>query len=336
MEGHESMGPPVGITATVPIEIILAAGRKPLDLNNLFITSPNPERLIAQAEAAGFAHNVCAWIKGIYATVLDKNIETVVAVTGGDCSNTIALSEVLARRGVRVIHFEYPLNRQKEALRLQMEGLGKALGAGWEAVLEAREQLRGLRRKLVELDRLTYVEGRVTGLENHLFLVSSSDFKGDPATFERQLDDFLVLVRGRAPWTDGVRLGYLGVPPIFGGLYEFIESMDARVVFNEVQRQFSMPPRAEDIVEQYLDYTYPYDAEGRLEDIRKAILERRIDGLIHYTQTFCYRQIYDIILREALPCPILTLEGDRPGPLDSRTALRIETFLEMLRDRKAR
>jgi benzoyl-CoA reductase/2-hydroxyglutaryl-CoA dehydratase subunit BcrC/BadD/HgdB len=83
-----------------------------------------------------------------------------------------------------------------------------------------------------------------------------------------------------------------------------------------------------------LKYTYPYGITGRLEDIRKAIEERQLDGLIHYTQTFCFRQIYDIILRESLPLPLLTIEGDKPGKVDSRTALRLETFVEMLKMRK--
>ncbi len=105
-------------------------------------------------------------------------------------------------------------------------------------------------------------------------------------------------------------------------------------MFNEIQRQFSMPYGDEDIVEQYLNYTYPYETEGRIEDIRRAIKERHLDGLIHYTQTFCFRQIHDIILRESLTTPILTLEGDRPGGIDSRTAIRVETFIEMLKSRK--
>ncbi|MBW1828957.1 MAG: 2-hydroxyacyl-CoA dehydratase, partial [Deltaproteobacteria bacterium] len=107
-----------------------------------------------------------------------------------------------------------------------------------------------------------------------------------------------------------------------------------RVIFNEVQRQFSMPFDHKDIVDQYLEYTYPYDMDGRLNDIKKAIDELQLDGLIHYTQMFCYRQIYDIIIRNDLSIPILTLEGDRPGQIDGRTALRIETFVEMLKDRK--
>ena len=77
----------------------------------------------------------------------------------------------------------------------------------------------------------------------------------------------------------------------------------------------------------------PLLGNGVPQDIRKGIRERRLEGLIHYTQTFCFRQIYDIILRESISIPILTLEGDRPGVIDSRTAVRIETFIEMLKDK---
>jgi benzoyl-CoA reductase/2-hydroxyglutaryl-CoA dehydratase subunit BcrC/BadD/HgdB len=95
-----------------------------------------------------------------------------------------------------------------------------------------------------------------------------------------------------------------------------------------------MPFPDGDLVDQYLTYTYPYGIRGRLEDIRLAIEERRLDGLIHYTQTFCFRQIYDILLRESLQLPMLTIEGDKPGKVDSRTAVRLETFVEMLRMKK--
>lgn len=105
------------------------------------------------------------------------------------------------------------------------------------------------------------------------------------------------------------------------------------MVFNELQRQFSMPFATDDIVEQYCRYTYPYSFFNRLEDIKKEIQTRRIDGLIHYCQSFCFRQIQDIILRQGIKLPILTIEGDRPAPLDARTRLRLESFVEMLRHR---
>lgn len=328
----DGAGALIGITTTVPVEIIIASGRRPVDLNNLFISAENPNLLLSRAEAAGFSHNICAWIKGIYSCVLEYGIKEVIAVTGGDCSNTVALGELLAREGVRVISFDYPLDRSKDAMKEQMERLIGALDTNWTEVDKVRERLRGVRKKLEELDRMTWKDNLVSGFENHLYLVCSTDFNGDPDSFERELDKVIGAIKKRKPRDNEVRLGYLGVPPIFSNFYELIESKGGRVVFNEVQRQFSMPYHGKGVLDQYLEYTYPYDAEGRIKDIEKAVEERRLDGLIHYTQTFCYRQIYDIMLRESLKVPILTLEGDRPGRVDSRTALRIETFLEMLSD----
>ncbi|MFC1825553.1 2-hydroxyacyl-CoA dehydratase family protein [Thermodesulfobacteriota bacterium] len=325
----------VGLTTTIPVEIVLAADLKPVDLNNVFINSERPEQLLRQAESIGFSHNSCAWIKGIYSTVIEHGVKNVIAVTGGDCSNTVALSELLVERGVNIINFDYPLNRDRDLLHAQMEKLRKGFSATWDSVKSTKSRLDRIREKLKELDRLTFEGNVVSGFENHLFLVTSSDFKSDPVVYETELDEFLRQAKKRSPVTRKIRLGYLGVPPIFGDFYDTVESLDARVVFNEVQRQFSMPYEENDIIELYSRYTYPYGIEGRVRDIMRAISERHLDGLIHYTQTFCYRQIYDIILRERLPLPILTLEGDRPGPLDGRTTLRIETFIEMLKNRKA-
>jgi benzoyl-CoA reductase/2-hydroxyglutaryl-CoA dehydratase subunit BcrC/BadD/HgdB len=49
----------IGITTTISVEVIFAAGKVPVDLNNCFITSPEKEAYIAQAEAAGFPRNTC-------------------------------------------------------------------------------------------------------------------------------------------------------------------------------------------------------------------------------------------------------------------------------------
>ena len=335
MVGSGNNSPVVGITSTIPVEIVYAAGFKPVDLNNLFITSEKPEKLIAQAEAAGFSHNICAWIKGIYSTVINHDVKNVIAVTGGDCSNTTALSELLSCRGVRIIPFDFPRDRERTPLVEQMEILRQSLSTKWTDIKKIKSRLDRIRVKLQELDRLTYEKNVVTGFEKHLFLVNSSDFRSDPDLYERELDEFLLEVQERKSRKNEIRIGYLGVPPIFSQFYEHIETLGARVVFNEIQRQFSMPYEDQDIVDQYLNYTYPYKMEGRIKDIKKAIIERGLDGLIHYTQTFCFRQIYDMILRESVSLPILTIEGDGPGKIDSRTTLRIETFIEMLRDKRS-
>jgi benzoyl-CoA reductase/2-hydroxyglutaryl-CoA dehydratase subunit BcrC/BadD/HgdB len=328
-QGQDSSA--IGLTSTVPVEVIFAAGKRPVDINNLFIASDRPEKYVSQAESAGFSHNICSWIKGIYSAVLNHGLKEIIAVTGGDCSNTIALAEILARKGIRIIPFDFPLNRDREFLHAQIEKLRICLSTTWDEIYKTKSRLDRIRLKLRELDRLTFQEDLITGFENHIFLVCSSDFESDPDQFEKKLDKLLSEVQVRSPRRNELRLGYLGVPPIFSDFYEYIESLGGRVVFNEVQRQFSMPFDTEDIVEQYLLYTYPYDADGRIRDIKRAVMERRLDGLIHYTQTFCFRQLYDIILRDEMPVPVLTLEGDRPGKIDSRTSLRIETFIEMLR-----
>ncbi len=323
----------IGLTTTIPAEIIFAAGKVPVDLNNIFITSPEKDALLARAEAAGFPRNTCGWIKGLYGVTLEAGITKIVAVTQGDCSNTHALMEVLQTAGVKVFPFAYPYDGDRDLLSLQIERMMEHFGVTPDQVRQTKETLDRVRAKAHEIDRLTWEEGVVSGNENHLFLVSTSDMKGDWQAFEGEMNRFLSEVRGRRPLTDGVRLGYLGVPPIFSDLYDCLEGFGGRVVFNEIQRQFSMPFETDDIVQQYLRYTYPYSIFARLEDIKKEVVKRRIAGLIHYVQSFCFRQVQDIILRQKIKIPILTIEGDRPAPADARTRLRLESFVEMLRHR---
>ena len=321
----------IGLTATVPVEILLAARCRPLDLNNAFITADDPRTLVAGAEHRGFPINCCAWIKGIYATARRLGIRRVIGVAQGDCSNTHALMEVLSSEGVEVIEFNYPYPPDAKALADALAGLARRLGTSLDAAEKVREGLRPLRQTLAEIDRLTCEDGRVSGLENHLWLISSSDFGGDPDTFARRAAAFLGEARRRPPPAPRRhRMGYVGIPPICSGLHEFLEALGAPVVFNEFQRQFSMPGDATDLVSQYLAYTYPYGIAGRTEDIRRAVRERRINGLVHYVQSFCFRHIQDRLLREALGVPMLTLEFDRPGPLDAQARTRLEAFVEML------
>jgi benzoyl-CoA reductase/2-hydroxyglutaryl-CoA dehydratase subunit BcrC/BadD/HgdB len=321
----------VGITTTVPVEAIFAAGHRPVDLNNVFIAHPERPRLLEEAEIAGFPATTCAWIKGIYSAAKRSAVEQVVGVMAGDCSNTQALLEIWQFEGLGTIPFAYPYDRSAEALRAEIERFCSKLGTSLVEAERMKARLDRVRRKAHELDRLTWEEDRVSGWENHLVLVSASDFEGDPDAYGRKLDSLLAGASCRTPsGREFLRLGYLGVPPILDGLYDFLEERGARVVFNEVQRQFALPYLGEPLVEAYRRYTYPYDVFGRIDDIRAEIRRRRIAGVIHYVQAFCFRQMEDLILRKTLGVPVLTLEADRPMAIDARTRTRIESFLEML------
>jgi len=320
----------IGLTATVPVEVLLAAGARPLDLNNVFIASESPTARVHEAEHRGFPLNCCAWIKGIYATARRLDLARVIGVAQGDCSNTHALMEVLRAEGVEVLDFTYPYPKDPAALASCLDALARRLGTTRQAAEAERERLAPLRRTLAEIDRLTWQAGTVTGEENHLWLLGATDFAGDPEGYAADAEAFADEARRRPPLAERHRLGQVGIPPICEGLHAFLEGLGARVVFNEFQRQFSMPPGPEDLVDQYARYTYPYGVDGRIEDIRRAVAERRLDGLVHYVQSFCFRHIQDRLLREAVAVPVLTLELDRPGPLDGQSRTRLEAFVEML------
>ena len=323
----------IGITTTVPVEIILAAGYTPVDLNNIFIMDNEPNKLVEAAETAGYPRNICGWIKGLYSVVLspENNINKIIAVTQGDCSNTHALMETLQLAGVETIPFAYPFDRDYDLLRLQMDKLIKILGTDWDSVEQQRKRLVKLRKKVAEIDALTWQKNNVSGIDNHIFQVSCSDFDGNVDLFEKKVDQFLLKAQTAPEKGEELRLAFIGVPPICPDIYNYLESIGARVVFNEVQRQFAMPNEVADIVTQYQLYTYPYGVFGRLEDIQEEIDKRNIDGVIHYVQSFCYRQIEDMIFREKLNVPLLTIEGDKPVKIDARTKLRIDSFVEMLK-----
>ena len=323
----------IGITTTVPIEILLAAGYQPVDLNNVFITDPSPERLVNIAERVGFPLNCCSWIKGIYGVCMDYGIDTILCVTTGDCSNTIMLMEVLKLKGLKVIPFAYPDRPDTQRMHYALQTLAESLSTTMDAANRVRDELKSCRNLARKLDRLTWREGLVGGWENHLWLVSASDFNQDYHKYYDQLEKLLAECHRRQPYPqDWLRLAYIGVPSVYGqDLYHYLESHHARVVFNEIQRQFAMPEPGNSLAEQYSNYTYPYSIYDRLKDIAIELRRRRIDGVIHYVQAFCHRGIGDIVFRDALKLPILTLEGNDDFHLTQHVKTRIEAFLDMLR-----
>jgi len=325
----------LGLTSTLPVEVALAGGWSPVDLNNRFITHPDPASLVRAAEDQGLPRTLCAWIKGMYAWCgAHPEVATLVGITRGDCSNTHGLMELLARQGRRIIPFDYPDANDPAGLRRALERLAVDLGADLDAAELVRRELQPLRDDLARLDQMTWREGRVSGAENHLWLVSASDFDSDPAGFAARLQRFLSIAAQRPAREPSVRLGLLGVPPIMSDLHQTLSAMGAEIVFNEVPRQFAMLPGEQGhpagLEEQYLRYTYPYEVGARIADIRREAARRGLHGLIHYTQSFCWRQMQDAPMRHELGLPLLTLEGDQVGPVDGRTRLRLEAFVEVL------
>ncbi len=327
--GAGDMSRIAGFTTTIPVEVLFAAGLRPCDLNNVFVTHPDPIHYVAAAEKDGFPKNMCNWIKGLYGVVRESAIDTVITVMEGDCSNTRALAEILSYRGVRIIPFSFPFDREREGLAREIDKLMRTFGVDLTMLEAVDGGLRRVRESLALIDRMTWEDRVVTGQENHLWQLCASDMEGDYEQYGKAAKAFIEEAGQREP-IRGIPLGYVGVPPINPDLYAFVEGLGCHVIYNEVQRQFALPYLSADVIERYLLYTYPYGIFARIEDIRQEIDRRGIRGVIHYVQAFCYRVIEDIILKETLGVPVITIEGDLPKPLDTRTKLRLEAFVEML------
>ncbi|MGL5084967.1 MAG: 2-hydroxyacyl-CoA dehydratase family protein [Clostridium sp.] len=326
----------IGLTTTVPIEILIAAGYTPVDLNNIFITSPDYSKYIDIAEKDGFPTSLCAWIKGIYGACLENNITEIVGVIEGDCSNTKALIDVLKLKGITVYPFSFPHSHKLEDVETEIRKFMAIFNVSIEEVEIVRKRLNTIRNLSKDIDKLTYIDNKATSFENHLYSVSLSDFNCNVDSFEVTLKVAIDIIKKRPPLNKKLRLGYIGVPPMTSDIYEFVENLNAHFVYNEVQREFAFPrfSKALNIFQQYYDYTYPYDINFRISELAKQIKLRKLDGLIHYTQGFCYRAVEDIVLKENLDIPILNIEGDKLNSLDARTKLRLESFLDMLLDLK--
>ena len=327
------MGERIGFTTTIPVEAILAAGAVPVDLNNGFITAADREHLLEEAEHRGIPASTCAWIKGLYSAIRRGVVDRVIVVLEGDCSNTHALAELLEHDGVVPIPFRFPYDRDPKRLARELSALCEALGTSIEAAEELRTDLLPLRQSLAELDRAAWEHGRLPFSVVRDLQLASSDFHSDLGLFRAEVSRAWERAEATSVPAPGAspRLALAGVPTAYDDLVQNIEAGGGQLVLDEMPRQFSMPcTSASSLLEQYLAYTYPYDAAHRLDDLGAQLRTRRVQGVVHYVQAFCHRQIEDVVLRERLGVPVLTLEGDRPGPLDERSRVRLQAFLEVL------
>lgn len=269
---------------------------------------------------------------------MQSDIDTVLCVTNGDCSNTVMLMEVLKLKGFRTIPFAYPEEPDTGKMQHTLETLSENLGTTMAKADDVRQELNPCRKLAHTLDRLTWQDGIVSGFENHLWLVSASDFNQDSHKYSDQLQDVIITCRNRTPYPDDtLRIAYIGVPSVYGrDLYYYLEKNGARVVFNEIQRQFTMPQPGSSLAEQYSNYTYPYSIYHRVKDISAELAKRHVDGVIHYVQAFCHRGIGDIIFRNTIKLPILTIEGNDDFFLNQHNRTRVEAFLDMLKHNRKR
>jgi benzoyl-CoA reductase/2-hydroxyglutaryl-CoA dehydratase subunit BcrC/BadD/HgdB len=320
----------IGLTATIPLEILIASNRKPHDLNRLFLSDSNPQELIEEAELAGFPKSACPATKGVYGTALRHGVNELIVVTGGACGNIRSLMDILALHDMTIVPFSYPQDRSPDSLAHEIKKLAHHFNASPSGINQARIRLNAIRTKVHEIDRLCWQENKGSGAENHHVLLATSDMKGDPDRFEREIDQLLGKIANRKPRKEKIRLAYLGIPPLWSNLYETFEGLGGRVVYNEFPHQTSMPDLRDSLVEQYCGFTPHYDIFTRLAEIERQLETRQVHGIIHSLQSPCTGQVEDLIFRQRLKLPLLTLCTNRLGPVDNHTRMQIADFTNRL------
>lgn len=322
----------VGLFSTIPLEIVLAAGLRPLDVNNAFVGAADPRGLLDRSEATGLPRTLCAWTRGLYAATLELGLPRILVVTEGDCSANRAMAELLRDRGIDVIPFRYPLaDRSAAGVAAALEELAGRLGTTRAAAEVVRGDLAPVRAALDRLDRLTWKEGRLSGGDNHRWLVSASDLGGgDPVAFLGALEA-AIAAAPEAPISSGPRLGLFGVPPALTDLHEAVAKAGAQIVFNEVASDFAMLSPGADLAEQYRRYAYPYGVEARTARAAAEADRRGVDAWLVYDQSFCHHNLEAPAVDRLLSGrPRLHLEGDAPGPVAGRDRIRLEAFVRTL------
>lgn len=328
----------VGLCSTVPVEVLFAAGREPVDLNNHFVNHRAPEEFLRQADVLGMPRNHCAWTRGLFGVTVASEFSAIVVVPQGDCSGNLAMARVLQQRGVEVLEFNFPVGLSDRATMLEEEiaRLAFRLGVPMKRVNETFNKLRPVRELLARLDKMNWDEGVVPGSIARNFMLQATDMGGNPQSFRRRLE-LLVSEYENAPRASGPRIALFGVPAILSGVIEHLEAAGAQVVLCETESDFAMIPPAETIVEQYQHYAYPYGIERRLDRFLKHAAERRIDGVVVYSQAFCHHNLEMAkVETELADWPTLVLEGDLPQGISARDTIRLEGFIELVRPHRPR
>lgn len=280
--------------------------------------------------------STCSWIKGILGAMqeeaLTSKLQAIIAVTEGDCSNNHGLISLFKYYlpHLEIIHFSYPADKNPERLKLELSKLQSYFGVSDEKLVVTKSRLDQVRQKVNRYDYLQYTKLNAAAKVTQNILVSTSDFDGNYEKFEENVVANINLLENTPTGHPSLRLGYCGVPTIISDLFTYLESFPAKVIFFEVEKDFSMPTIESTVLEQYLAFRYPYDIYSRIHYINEQILERKLDGIIYYAQAFCHRQIDSFLIQKLVKAPVLILEGDAPGALDMRTKIRLESYIERL------
>ncbi|MEW5761104.1 MAG: 2-hydroxyacyl-CoA dehydratase family protein [Candidatus Thermoplasmatota archaeon] len=305
----------VGITALVPPEIIYGCGYVPCDVNNFVpYVAFQPK------------NKVCAWTACWRELILQKKIriKKLVVVAGGDCQNALTDGQIVSLSGIPTHFFSYPFNCSVDALKNELILLKNFFGG--KINKEYFKKIKKVKNLALKIER-EIINERIPYPLAFKYLIALSDLMGNIKKIEFCLKNIK-----RTDFEVKARIGYIGVPPINFDFHKVAFDLGLHVVYDEMPHEFARldGENISELARSYSTYTFSIPLIKRINMLAKNIDERKVDGIIHYTQVSCHHNLEDEILRSAFNYPIVTIQADEPCTTPAQTKLRLEAFAEMI------
>jgi len=274
-------------------------------------------------------NKLCAWCAIWRDTILARkvDIDRLVVVAGGDCSNALNDGERVSFSGIPTSYFFYPFNGNTAMMKDELHSLCTFLGGLQDKSVFSR--IEDIKKQALELDRMR-VNDEISAATCFGKLISCSDLQGDVDAFAKSLME-VSCTSQIVEYTS--RIALIGLPPIYHDFHDIAASFGLHIVYDELPYEFVRicGNSMDELAENYATYTFSRSLRFRLEFLKKELAMRDIDGVIHYTQHSCHHNLEDDIMRNEIDKPFLTIQGDLPSATPEQVKLRLEAFSEMLR-----
>lgn len=317
----------VGTFGIVPQELVRVVGAEPVNLYRMVQTLPEPTEYALRAEQElGLPKTICLWVKCVLLLVKDLGLSKVMVSVPGVCPYTKDITEYLMREDVEVQIFNHPVNRDSSAVRRELELFMSEQDIGWEHLEREQQLLEDMRATIRDLDTHTF-EGNVSGFDNYAWLQSSTDFF-KPDQLRKMLFDLAKTTKKKKGMDENaVRLAYIGGPCALRGLHGAVEQAGGKVVYNEFQYEESMI-KSNNLINSVDNCTLLYSTFDRIGDLMFKIRERKIQGLLFYSQRGCNRDMQHSLISKELGLPAIVIRGDKVEEFGDRRFEALKKFID--------
>lgn len=316
----------IGVIPPVPMEPFVASPHEVTNLWSAFFLARDRQAWLDTAHMAGFPENYSLWAKSLYGMVFDMGIEALYYPEPGLPKEVGRVVQLLRDQEVRVSPFHFPILRNLQRLKEEMDDLCRRLDVPPGALGSVLELWGQVRTSLRRYDGLQQRTGAFSSRDYLTMLARSMDPRGDLDAVRRDIERGILDYHdvGRDRW---VRIGILGLTPYREGLFEALERHKTVVVYDEWGVENNPMAATTDLTNLYHLCSLPYGLKRRQERILKEAGARRMRGLILGVEYLCESIRDEGFFRANLGLPVYTLENRGGAPLTPAEEHSLNRFI---------